>query len=269
MKFDQIPGQKRAKRMLIGAIKNKRVANAYIFLGPERSDLSAAAIAFACALNCEISGKDPCDECPSCKKIDKGIHPDVFTLRPDGRSIKIDQIRELITYTRFGPQAGKWKVCIIEDAHAMTPEAANSFLKTLEEPLSNIVFILLTGTLTSMPQTVISRCQQVLFTSDDRMPVPEDLGSAEDVRELFECLRAPSKKDSVKLLELSNKIGGAGDDVEENLEFLIGMFWNGPDKPVRPVKIVLSALSSLKKRANSRLALDVMCLKLGDLSNDN
>ena len=267
MKFSQISDQYRAKVMLSGAIGNKRVANAYLFLGSYGSGIREAALSFASALNCERYKGDSCGECPHCKKTDKGTHPDVYILREDGGSVKIDQIREMISYTRFGPSFGKWKVCIIDDAQSMTNEAANSFLKTLEEPLPNIVFLLLAESEVGLPKTIMSRCQKIIF---GELPANAGVesGIADEVEILYGELKKAPKSDIVKLLDVSSKIIGEGVDVELTLESLASRFWDREGRAYEAVRAVLNALSAVKKRANSRLAVDCMCLKLGEILSD-
>ena len=265
MKFSEISGQDRVKKMLLGAIGNGRVANAYLFIGQEMSDLKCAALSFASALNCSSPSGDSCGVCQDCRKIDKGIHPDVFILEPDGSTIKIDQVREMISYTRFGPTEAGYKVCIIDDARAMTIEAANSFLKTLEEPLSNVVFILLSGSEVGLPQTILSRCQKVVFNE----PMDDALGGDEEIilqaEWMLRELGSARKGDVAKLLEISSKVDG--ERLDEKLACLGRLFWGGGAMSLDAEKAVISALSAVKKRANKKLALDVMFLRLGGIAH--
>jgi len=163
MSFKDIKGQEDAIRRLKSAIKNNRIAHAYIFAGPRDSGRSLLAKNFAKALNCADPGDPPCDTCASCKKIDKEIHPDVKSVAYNGKGgdITIEQIRELENYIVLKPYEGRYKVFIIEDAHLMNTAAANSFLKTLEEPPANSVLILITERPADLPPTIASRCQVI------------------------------------------------------------------------------------------------------------
>jgi DNA polymerase III subunit delta' len=163
MSFSNIRGQDTAVRSLKNAINNNRLAHAYIFSGPEGCGRSLLARNFAKALNCEKKKDDACDFCTSCKKIDKYIHPDVKWLNKDGKGsqIKIEQIRELENQIVLKPYEAKYKVFIIKDAQLMTAEAANSFLKTLEEPPPNSVLILITERPKDLFRTIVSRCQLI------------------------------------------------------------------------------------------------------------
>lgn len=163
MSFSEIKGQDKAIKFLKVAIKNNRLSHAYIFAGPQGSGRSLLARNFAKAVNCEDLENAPCDSCLSCKKIDKDIHPDVKWIRKDekSRQIKIGQIRELESQIILKPYEGKYKVFIIVEAELMNIEAANSFLKTLEEPPQNSLLILIVERPKDLLPTIASRCQMV------------------------------------------------------------------------------------------------------------
>jgi DNA polymerase-3 subunit delta' len=171
MSFEKILGQGQAIEIITRGLKNKSTSHAYLFYGPESIGKDMAAIAFAKALNCDesISGEF-CDNCPACTKIDKRIHPDFFHIEPTKSSataregvIKVEEIRELQKKMSFLPYEGKTKVAIIDTAEQMNPQAANSFLKTLEEPPSSTVIILVAHNPFKLFPTIISRCQGVRF----------------------------------------------------------------------------------------------------------
>ena len=166
MSFRDIKGQDRAILFLKGTLTSSRVAHAYIFFGPEGIGKKLAALNFAKALNCASNAfSEPCDNCISCKKIDNMNHPDIFLLEPEkeGVSLKIEKIRELIKNIALKAYEGKRKVYIINDAHLATQEAQNALLKTLEEPPSASVVILITDKIGSLYSTIRSRAQVVKF----------------------------------------------------------------------------------------------------------
>ena len=171
--------------LLKTAIKNGRVAHAYILAGPKGCGRSLLARDFAKALNCQNAENAPCGSCASCRKIDNNIHPDVLWVRKeeDDSEIKIEKIRWLGSRIILKPYEGKYKIFIIEDAELMSPEAANSFLKTLEEPPPDSVLVLIAGETKSLPATIISRCQTVRLN-----PVWHDESAQllDDVLEEFE-----------------------------------------------------------------------------------
>lgn len=178
MSFKGIKGQDKAIEILRRSVENGRVGHAYIFLGPAGVGKFTTALAFAQALNCPAAkGGEACGECPSCRKILKSNHPDVFAVRPekDSTSIKIEQMRELIRALGLKPYEGKKKVYIIDGAEAMTPETSNALLKTLEEPPPDSVLILVAENLDNLFSTVVSRSQVVRF-----FPL-----SADDVSEIL------------------------------------------------------------------------------------
>ena len=177
MSFANIKGQDRAIAYLKTSLKNNRLSNAYIFCGPDGVGKFLTAMNFAKAVICANSvSHESCDGCPSCKKIDSFTHPDVFVLRPQNegrqthglysertRGIKIDDIRRLIKDIYLKPFEAKKKVYIIEEAQSMKHEAANALLKTLEEPPTDSMLILITDNLKALFQTIVSRSQVIRF----------------------------------------------------------------------------------------------------------
>jgi DNA polymerase-3 subunit delta' len=163
-RLGEIIGHTRAVAELKGAIVSRRVAHAYLLAGPPGVGKETLALAFGRALLCQESqGGDSCGTCFSCRRASDGTHPDLAVVRPDGASIKIGQIRLLQRETRFGPRTGSWFVIVVEGAETMTPDAANSLLKTLEEPPRGMVFVLLTTAPQKILPTVLSRCQQIFL----------------------------------------------------------------------------------------------------------
>ncbi|MFA5259971.1 MAG: DNA polymerase III subunit [Candidatus Omnitrophota bacterium] len=144
-----------------------RLAHAYLFIGPQCSGKVQTALGVAKLLNCERPPQDDagfCDECPSCRKIDSGNHPDVTVIETDNsRVITIDQIRGVITRCQLRPFEGKKKVYVIKEADRLNPEGSNAVLKTLEEPVKDSVFILTTAVPERILSTIKSRCHSIHF----------------------------------------------------------------------------------------------------------
>jgi DNA polymerase III subunit delta' len=171
MSFNNILGQERPKKTLLKALQSGRIANSYLFYGQESIGKKFTAIEFCKALNCQtLSPIDSCDSCPSCIKIEKRIHPDLFILEPKKSSpsareavLKIDEVRELQKKLLYLPYEGNVKVAIINNAESMNPQAANSFLKTLEEPPTKTLIILIVSNPHQLLPTVVSRCQGIRF----------------------------------------------------------------------------------------------------------
>lgn len=163
MLFQDIKGQEKAISFLKSAIGQDRVAHAYIFHGLDGVGKKATALVFAKALNCLEGRADPCGECLSCRKIERGSHTDIVTIRPDGAFIRIKEIRELQEQMIFRPAEGRKRVFIILEADRMNSAAANALLKTLEEPTGSNILVLVTARPHQLPLTVLSRCQRIKF----------------------------------------------------------------------------------------------------------
>lgn len=160
MGFDEVLGQRVIVESLRNAVKNNMAANGYIFSGPKGCGKSLIAFNFAMALNCTgAAGLRPCGSCSSCIRIKSGNHPNVEVVKPAGLSIKIKQIREIISEASKKPFESGYKIIIVESAEKMTSEAQDAFLKTLEEPPLNTVFILLAENHGLLLPTIVSRCQ--------------------------------------------------------------------------------------------------------------
>ncbi|MEJ2689264.1 MAG: DNA polymerase III subunit delta' [Deltaproteobacteria bacterium] len=162
--FKELLGQEKAKSLLLRAIKQQRLGHAYLFRGPAGVGKKRAAATFAAALNCSQGGpEDACGMCPSCLKIASGNHPDFLTVAADGSSIKIQQIRELKKTLSFPPFEAAHRVVLLADIQLMGREAANSLLKTLEEPPAQTILILTVEEADDTLATIRSRCQIVPF----------------------------------------------------------------------------------------------------------
>lgn len=144
-----------------------RLAHAYLFIGPSNSGKGETAFAVAKMLICENKTKSPfCDACPSCLKINSGNHPDIAMIdTPFGESIKIEQIRELLNRNRLRPLLASQKIFVIKQVELLTLEAANAFLKTLEEPSAGSLILLTSSVPENIPDTIRSRCHAIYFQS--------------------------------------------------------------------------------------------------------
>ncbi|MFI5359049.1 MAG: DNA polymerase III subunit delta' [Halanaerobiales bacterium] len=162
MSFTKLTGQETAVRLLKDDLDSGRIHHAYLFTGIKGVGKRTLALDFARALFCQRQDGEACGTCLSCRKIEHSNHPDLSIINiTEGDSIKIEQIRELQRGLAFRPYEGKWKLYIIEDADRMTPEAANSLLKTLEEPPHYGVIILLAREAETLLPTIVSRCHLI------------------------------------------------------------------------------------------------------------
>jgi len=189
MPFSDIVGHERCLAVLRKALDSARLPHAYLFCGPERVGKTTTALAFAQAANCtNLRGNgsaDACGECPSCRLVAAGTHPEVRVIGPllrleghdeeaaldvyvEGTMIRTEQIGELIRQANMTIVGGKRKVFVVTRAEAMNEASANRLLKTLEEPPGATTFILTTPAPSQLLPTIQSRCQPVRFG-----PVPD------------------------------------------------------------------------------------------------
>ena len=168
--FDDVVGQDHVVRTLKNAIARKRIAHAYLFVGPRGTGKTSTARIFAKALNCTDGPKadfDPKD--PACVAIAEGSHLDVIEI--DGASNNgVDQVRDLRETVQYAPAQGKYKVYIIDEVHMLSAAAFNALLKTLEEPPEHVKFVFATTDPQKVLPTIVSRCQRF-----DLKPIPPDL----------------------------------------------------------------------------------------------
>lgn len=166
--FESVVGQDHITTTLQNAIRQERVAQAYLFSGPRGTGKTSSARLLAMALNCESGPTpEPCGTCSACVSIQQGKSMDVLEI--DGASNRgIDEIRQLREEVGYAASKGKRKVYIIDEVHMLTTEAFNALLKTLEEPPPHVVFVFATTESHKVPETILSRCQRYNFR---RIPV--------------------------------------------------------------------------------------------------
>ncbi|UFJ40519.1 DNA polymerase III subunit delta' [Brevibacillus humidisoli] len=178
MTWSQITEQPRVTDLLQASLTNDRLAHAYLFTGPRGTGKMRIAMHLAKSIFCRQHSHDACEQCVNCQRISGGNHPDVFVVRPDGASIKIDQIRALQKEMTMRSLESPHKVYVIEHVDKMTVQAANSLLKFLEEPPKGVVAILLTENSHALLPTILSRCQIIPFS-----PLPVELLASQLIAE--------------------------------------------------------------------------------------
>ena len=153
------------RRMIAGG----RIPSALLFAGPHNVGKRSTALALAKALNCPEGQGEACGQCPTCRKIGQGVHPDVLLVEPEGQFIRIDQVREVVGSLALNPFEAKKRVVVVAEAARMNPQAAHAFLKTLEEPPADTLIVLCAAGAAQLLETIVSRCLAIRFA-----PLPEE-----------------------------------------------------------------------------------------------
>ena len=217
--FSQLVGQEHVSMTLRQSIKQGRVSHSYLFCGPRGSGKTTTARIVAKAINClDPQDGDPCNACSICLTINQGQFLDIIEL--DAASNRgIDEIRDIRDKVNFSPVQGRRKAYIIDEAHMLTDQASNAFLKTLEEPPAHVMFILCTTEVHKILPTIISRCQRFDFRR-----IPSDLirGRLEEIIESEGVMMEP---EALRLI--SRYAAGSLRDAENLLEQLVVSYGDG------------------------------------------
>lgn len=196
--FDTVVGQSHITTTLKNAIKNSQLAHAFLFCGPRGVGKTTCARILAKTINCENLQPDgeACDVCNSCRTFNEGTSLNIHELDAASNN-SVDDIRSLVEQVRFAPQAGKYKVYIVDEVHMLSASAFNAFLKTLEEPPSYAIFILATTEKHKILPTILSRCQIFDFkriTSNDTVEHLESIVHKEDIQAEKAALQVIAQK---------------------------------------------------------------------------
>lgn len=209
MSFKEVMGHEKSIQLLQRAIAQEKVVHSYLFLGNEGIGKSLVALQFAKALNCleGVNRTDGCDRCASCKKIDRLLHPDVSLIEPEGQTLKVEQVREMMRALAFRPYEGRRRVFVLTAADRMAPHMSNTLLKTLEEPPLHTVIILLANSSRWILPTILSRCQSIRFN-----PLPSHLVSDWLMKE-----KGLEEKEAHLLASLSEGSPGKALEIKEEI----------------------------------------------------
>jgi len=303
--FENIIGQTKAKSILESQLKTARVGHAYLFLGSEGIGRKKTALEFAKALNCASNSYNtlPCSLCESCRKIDNNNHPDVTVVNFKWQALALDEeekessigiktIEKVQKVISLKKNEAKYRVVIIDPAEALTLDAANRLLKTLEEPPEKTIIILLAKNRHNLPQTIVSRTQIINFSplADRELTdyLTENYGMDHDNAtsamqsadgSITEALKVIESKDDkvvalwrlvkegtltiLQALDYSTKFA---QDAEVFLQKLLNEakvdFRKNPEQFRESLALIMNCLASLSKNANAKIALDSMLLGL-------
>lgn len=209
--FDEIAGQYHIVKTLKNAVKQNKIAHAYLFCGPRGTGKTTIAKILAKAINCTCQdiNKVPCNQCENCLSIMKGTHPDIVEIDAASNN-GVDEVRDLIEKVKYAPIEGKYKVYIIDEVHMMSTGAFNALLKTLEEPPAHVVFVLATTEPQKILPTIISRCQRFDFNKITDKDIVERLKTVlaseniqcdDEALELIASLADGGMRDALSILE--------------------------------------------------------------------
>lgn len=196
--FSTVVGQSHITTTLKNAIKNNQLAHAFLFCGPRGVGKTTCARILAKTINCtNVSAEgEACNECHSCVSFNEGTSLNIHELDAASNN-SVDDIRSLVDQVRFAPQAGKYKVYIIDEVHMLSSSAFNAFLKTLEEPPSYAIFILATTEKHKILPTILSRCQLFDFkriTTNDTVEHLQEIADKEDIHAEKAALQVIAQK---------------------------------------------------------------------------
>jgi DNA polymerase III subunit gamma/tau len=234
--FYDIVGQEHITTTVKNQILNDRIAHAYLFCGTRGTGKTTTAKVFAKALNClDLQDGEPCNKCEMCQKINEGLAIDVTELDAASNN-GVDKIRDIIDDVKYPPQEGRFKVYIMDEVHMLSTGAVNAFLKTLEEPPKNVIFILATTDPQKLPITILSRCQR------------------------FDFKRINNNEITARLRKIVNEQNALADDKSLNL---IARVSDGA------MRDALSILDQAISMGNGAVEYDVLVNMLGLVTNDH
>lgn len=232
--FEDVIGQEHITTTLKNQILNDRIAHAYLFCGTRGTGKTSTAKVFAKALNClNLNEGEPCNECENCKRINEGLLMDVTELDAASNN-GVDKIRDIIDDAKYPPQEARFKIYIMDEVHMLSTGAVNAFLKTLEEPPQNVIFILATTDPQKLPITILSRCQRFDFRRISNDEIVSRLRKIVEAKGVFaedKSLQLISRvsdgamRDSLSILDQAIAMGDGNVDYSE-LVAMLGLVTN-------------------------------------------
>ena len=262
--FEDVVGQEHITTTLKNEILNDRIAHAYLFCGTRGTGKTSTAKVMAKALNClDLQNGEPCNKCDMCLKINDGLAIDVTELDAASNN-GIDKIRDIIDDTKYPPQQAKYKIYIMDEVHMLSVGAVNAFLKTLEEPPKNVIFILATTDPQKLPITILSRCQRFDFKRINQKDISarlrkiadaQNVGYEEKSLDLIARVCDGALRDAVSILDQAIAMGEHKinyDDLVSILglvtnEYLFDITYAIIDRSVEKTMIIIDNLVSAGK----------------------
>ena len=247
--FKDLIGQKVITDTLINSLKLKKISNAYLFTGIRGVGKTTIARILAKSLNCKNGFEKICEEnlCDNCKSITDSNHLDVLEMDAASKT-GVDDIRDLIEFSRYGPSIAKFKIFIIDEVHMLSKQAFNALLKTLEEPPEYLKFVFATTEIRKIPITIISRCQRFdlsrikaeeLYDYLKIVSDKENGNITDEALKLIVKMSEGSVRDSLSLLDRA--IATKENDSEINLEYAQKIFgYFDRSKLIELIKLIFS-----------------------------
>lgn len=230
--FASLIGQQAVVTALSNALREGRIAQAYLFSGIRGVGKTTAARVFAKALNCELgTANGPCNECPTCREITAGADMDVLEIDAATYS-KVEQVRELAESLKYGPARDRYKVVVLDEVHRLSRQAFDALLKIVEEPPPRLVFIFATTEIEAVPATILSRCQEFHFRRVSNVEAvahlrhicdEEKITASDAALALLARAGEGSVRDSVALLDQLATFGNGVVDEQEAIRLLGGI----------------------------------------------
>lgn len=261
MQYSQVVGQNEIKQSLISGIEQSKLSHCYVFEGPKDMGKFKLAVTFAQSLFCNNFNQEPCESCNDCIKVNSMNHPDLHILDVEEKTIKREVIDELISDIYKKPYESSRKIFIINNAHLMTVQAANTFLKTLEEPPKDTIIILLTTNINLLLPTIVSRCQVIKFKNISTKEIQKYLTKNYEVDESKASLIANYSKG---ILNKAVNIINDKDEILSKRSEIINVF----DKIIKSDEEIIFNLENYfeEKKDNIDEIIEIMMLWIRDIT---